>query len=616
MEPSFLALQALNGLATASTLFLAAVGLTIVFGVTRIVNFAHGSFYMVGAYVAWSLAGWLMAVLPAALGFWLAILGAAAVVGLIGVAVEIGLLRRIYRAPELFQLLLTFGLVLVFQDLVKLIWGPEDLLGPRAPGLASFVVVLGYRFPQYDLVLIAAGPFVLALLWLLFHRTRFGVLVRAATEDREMVAALGVDQRRLFTGVLFLGAALAGLAGALQIPRAAVHPLMDLDVVVQAFVVTVIGGMGSVPGAFLASILIGLVHAFGILAFPRITLVLVFLVMAVVLVLRPHGLLGRAETHRPQRQAMPPVLLPDGTLHQIGYLLVIAGLIALPLWADAYALKLGIDVLVFALFALSLGFLMGTGGIISFGHAAYFGLGAYGAGLLVHHFGARMEVALLVAPLAAGAGALAFGWLCVRLEGVYRAMLTLAFAQILYALAFQWVEVTGGDNGLIGLWPAAWASGRTAYYYLTLALCLAGIALLHRASHAPFGYAFRAIRDHEGRAAAIGIDVQRHQWLGFALAGTAAGLAGGVHTFSLGSIDPGVLGIALSVDGLAMTLLGGIHTVTGPLAGAAALTLLQEWAMPLTDYWKLLKGLAIVLLVLVFPRGLVGLFVRLTDRAS
>ncbi len=606
MEPSFLVIQALNGLTSASVLFMTAVGLTIIFGVTRIVNFAHGSFYMLGAYIGLTLAQLFMQVLWGPLAFWLAVLLSALVVGLIGVLIETTLLRRIYRAPELFQLLLTFGLVLIFQDVVRLIWGPEDMLGPRAPGLSSFVVILGYRFPQYDLLLIATGPILLAALWLLFHRTRFGVLVRAATQDREMVEALGVNQKLLFTGIFFLGTALAGLSGALQVPRTAVHPLMDLDIVVEAFVVTVIGGMGSVTGAFLAALIIGHLHAFGILVFPKITLVLVFLIMAVVLVVRPQGLLGRPEAGHGPREPPARPLLPDGPLVTLGYATIIAAFLALPLVADAYLLKLAIDVLVFGLFAMSLGFLMGTGGIISFGHAAYFGLGCYGAALVVHHLGARMELALLAAPLAAGVGAFVFGWLCVRLTGVYRAMLTLAFAQILYAMAFQWVDVTGGDNGLIGLWPPAWAASRVAYYYLTLALCLGCIVLLYRATHAPLGYALRGIRDSEVRAAAIGIDTRAYQWAGFVVAGTAAGVAGGVYTFSNGSIDPGVLAIPVSVDGLTMTLLGGLHTVTGPLAGAAALTLVQEWAMPLTDYWKLIKGLVIVALVLVFREGLVG----------
>ena len=606
MEPSFLVIQALNGLTSASVLFMTAVGLTIIFGVTRIVNFAHGSFYMLGAYIGLMLAQALMAVLWEPLGFWLAVVLAALIVGLVGVLIEATLLRRIYKAPELFQLLLTFGLVLVFQDLVKLLWGPEEMLGPRAPGLSSFVVILGYRFPQYDLFLIALGPVVLVSLWLLFHRTRFGVLVRAATQDREMVDALGVNQKRLFTGVFFLGAALAGLSGALQIPRAAVHPLMDLDIVVEAFVVTVIGGMGSVPGVFLAAVLIGLLHAFGILIFPKITLVLVFLVMAIVLIVRPQGLLGTPEAGHGHRAPPARPLLPDTPLTALFYAACTAGLLALPLWADAYVLKLGIDILVFALFAMSLGFLMGTGGIISFGHAAYFGLGCYGGALLMHHLDARMELALVAAPVLAGLGALVFGWLCVRLTGVYRAMLTLAFAQIVYATAFQWLEVTGGDNGLVGLWPAEWASGRVAYYYLTLALCLGCMAFLYRVTQAPFGYALRGIRDSETRAAAIGIDTRAFQWAGFVVAGTAAGVAGGVYTFSNGSIDPGVLSIPVSVDALTMTLLGGIQTVTGPIAGAAALILIQEWAMPLTDYWKLIKGVVIVLLVLLFRQGLVG----------
>src|SRR5919112_270919 len=214
-----LVLQALSGLASASSLFLVASGLTVIFGVSRIVNFAHGSFYMLGAYLAWTL----VTALPRGhLGFWGGIAGAALLVGLLGAAIEVALLRRIYRAPELFQLLATFGVVLVVQDLALLVWGPADLLGPRAPGLRGSAEVFGLRFPRYELFLIAVGPAVLCLLWLVFNRTRWGLLVRAATEDREMTGALGIDQRRLFTGVFFLGSALAGLGGALQLPRESV----------------------------------------------------------------------------------------------------------------------------------------------------------------------------------------------------------------------------------------------------------------------------------------------------------------------------------------------------------------------------------------------------------
>jgi branched-chain amino acid transport system permease protein len=272
----FYLVQILTGLSGAATLFLVAAGLSIIFGVTRVVNFAHGSFYMLGAYLAVTLTELFGRTTH--LGFWGGVLAAALVVGLLGVLVEVLVLRRIYKAPELFQLLATFGVILVIQDLALWTWGAEDLQGPRAPGLRGAVTILGARLPAYDLVLIAASPVVLGGLWLLFKRTRWGVLVRAATADREMVGALGVDQARLFTAVFFLGSFLAGLAGAIQIPKGGANLLMDFGVIAAAFVVVVIGGMGSIGGAFLASLIIGQLQAFGVLFLPQATLVSMFLV--------------------------------------------------------------------------------------------------------------------------------------------------------------------------------------------------------------------------------------------------------------------------------------------------------------------------------------------------
>ncbi|HWT07713.1 MAG TPA: ABC transporter permease [Roseomonas sp.] len=607
MEWSFLLVQALSGLASASSLFVIASGLTIVFGVTRIVNFAHGSFYMLGAYVAVTLVPWLLEFDRSPTLFFVGVLASAIAVGLLGVLMEVTLLRRIYRVPELFQLLATFGVVLIVQDLVLLVWGPVDIPGPRAPGLRHGVYILDQRFPAYELFLIVVGPALLALLWLLMHRTRFGVLIRAATQDREMVGALGVNQAMLFTGTLFLGAALAGLGGALQIPRVSANAQMDLSIITEAFVVTVIGGMGSVPGAFVAALLIGLLQAFGVLVFPKITLVLVFLLMAAVLVVKPWGLLGRPEAVA-GRAVLPEGILDPGRLDRVGKALVVIGLgaiLALPL-IDAYAVKVGTEVLILALAAVSLNFLVGNGGIVSFGHAAYFGLGAYGAGLLVVKAGLPMEPALVAAPLVGGAAAALFGFFVVRLSGIYLAMLTLAFAQIAYAVVFQWVEVTGGDNGLVGVWPSRWAASREVYHYLTAALTLAAIIALRRVIHAPFGATLRAARDSAQRADAIGVDVRTHRWLGFILAGAAAGLAGGLYAFSKGSIDPTLLGIPLSVDFLSMILLGGIQSVLGPVAGAAAFHALKDFFLPLTDHWRLFLGLSIIAMVLVFPRGLAG----------
>jgi branched-subunit amino acid ABC-type transport system permease component len=286
--------QALNGLATASGLFLVGAGLSLIFGVTRIINMAHGSLYMLGTYIAYSLA----TKVGGGLGFWGGIVVTALTVGAIGGLIEILLLRRIYPAHELFQLLATFALVLVINDLTLWLWGPEDLLGPRAPGLRGAIDVLGRRIPSYDVFLIVIGPVVLALLHLTLARTRFGRLVRAATQDREMVGALGVNQALLFTSVFALGSVLSGLGGALQIAREPANLGMDLNVIGDAFVVVVVGGMGSITGAYLAAVLIaeikalciaiGVVDIAGIsVNFTKLTLVAEFLVMAVVLVVRP-----------------------------------------------------------------------------------------------------------------------------------------------------------------------------------------------------------------------------------------------------------------------------------------------------------------------------------------
>lgn len=617
-----LLLQLLTGLASASSLFLVACGLTIIFGVTRIVNFAHGSFYMLGAYLAVELIGRFGGATP--LGFWGGVIAAALIVGLVGVIVELLILRRIYDGPELFPLLATFGVVLIVQDAALWLWGPSDLLGPRAPGLRGTVEIFGRRVPQYDLFLIALAPAVLAALWLLFHRTRWGIRVRAATLDPQMATALGINRKALMTGVFFLGAALAGLGGAVQLPKADANLSMDLAIIATVFVVTVVGGMGSILGAYLAAVLISVVKVLAIanagvriagIELWQVELVVVFVVMAVVLVARPQGLLGRKEALvTAHAHGGEPVLRPGGRRFVALALAAGAAALALPWLLGPYGLAIATEMLIFALFAASLQLLMGVGGIVSFGHAAYFGLGAYGAALLVRHYGLPMEAALWAAPVLAAAGAALFGWFCVRLSGVYLAMLTLAFAQIAWSIAFQWVPVTGGDNGLLGIWPSAWAAGPAAFYYLALLVCGAGLVAIRRIAFAPFGYTLRAGRDSVLRADAIGIDVRRHRWLAFILAGTLAGVAGGLFAFFKGNVAPTVMAIPVSVDGLVMVLLGGVQTLTGPIVGAIAFTGLRTELVALSGHWRLWLGLTIVLLVVLFPRGIVGVLADRADR--
>jgi branched-chain amino acid transport system permease protein len=595
---TFIATQFLTGLSGSVTLFLTSAGLTVIFGVTRVVNFAHGSLFMLGAYIGWTI----ISRLPHdPLSFGSGVIAASLSVAAIGAALETTLLRRLYHAPELFQLLATFGVMLIIQDATVVLWGPNDLPLPRPPWLRAFVSILGARFPLYDLVLIGIGPLVFAGLLLLLTRTRFGMHIRACTENRDLAAALGIDQRRLSTTIFALGAGLAGLGGATILPDTSANTQMDLAVIVDAFVVVVVGGMGSVTGAFLASLLIGELQAFGIVLIPKATLVLIFVIMAVVLSIRPRGLLGSlpsTDAHRTPRTLLRP---PSLTLRWLGWGAVALAATA-PLWLPSYWLSVLAEMLIAALFACGLHLMMGPGGMISFGHAAWFGLGAYGSALAVKTIGSPMPAALLAAPVVAGSIAALLAWFVVRLSGVYLAMLTLAFAQIVWAIATQWTWLTGGDDGILGLWP----SGPIPFYCWVLGLTVTAIWLLQRVIRAPFGLALMGSRDSESRALAIGLRPERLRVAAFALSGAAAGLSGGLFAFKTGSVFPTYIAVGKSVDGLLMVLLGGVGTVIGPIGGAIAYTGLYDLLLQAVSLWRMTLGITIVALVLLFPDGLAG----------
>jgi branched-chain amino acid transport system permease protein len=233
-------------------------------------------------------------------------------------------------------------------------------------------------------------------------------------------------------------------------------------------------------------------------------------------------------------------------------------------------------------------------------------LGAYAAALLVLRLGVSAEVALLAAPLITALVAMPLAWFAVRLSGVYLAMLTLAFAQIVWSVCFQWDSFTGGSNGLTGVWPSAWLQDKAHYYALTLGCVTLGVWVLRRLMASPLGYALRASRDSVARAHAIGLNVARLQWLGFVIAAAWAGLAGALLVFSKGGVSPDVLGVSKSVDALIMVLLGGVASAVGPLVGALSFTVLQDSLARSTEYWRAVMGAAMLLLVLVFPQGIAG----------
>jgi len=334
---------------------------------------------------------------------------------------------------------------------------------------------------------------------------------------------------------------------------------------------------------------------------------------------RPWGLFGKPEA--PARRSPGLSVNPWQPLSSGERLAATAAIIvaaALPLFAGNYALTVGSEIATFVIFAASLHFLMSVGGLASFGHAAYFGLGAYGVAFLAKMAGLPMIVCLLIGPLLGLLGAAVFGFFAVQLSGVYFAMLTLAFAQIVWSIAFQWVEVTGGDNGILGVWPSSWAASPSHFYWLALGFAVLMVAGLRLAIFSPFGFALRATRDSALRAEAIGIDGKRTQWTAFVIAGTVAGVGGALFAYLKGSVFPDNLGISLSVDALVMVLLGGVETISGAVVGAVVYKALNIWLVSQTDLSKLVLGAFIVLIVVAFPKGIVGVVesLRLRHRRS
>lgn len=610
---TFSVVQLLGGLSYATTLFLMAAGLTLIFGVTRIVNFAHGSFFMLGAlFTAHWVTHWFPAWGESAPLYLLAILLGAACAGVAGAAAEFLLLRRMSGAPELYQLVATFGLTLAMHDAMQWGFGPDEVFAPRFPGLKGSVQIGEDFFPVYQLAMIALGPLVWLGLHLLLRRSLFGQRLRAATQDRSMLEALGVNPRPLMLGAVVLGCALAGLAGALQLPREPAHLQMDMNVIVETFVVVVMGGLGSIGGAFVAALLIGLVHAFGISVFPQATLVIVFLTMAVVLVFRPQGLNGKAISQdggvREPAQKFRGLGMGLAGSSLVSAAFVVLACVA---WAGGpYWQALAADALILMIFGISLQSMMALGGLVSFGHAAFFALGAYGAALSHSLWGASLPLALAAGCAAALAVAAVFGAAVVRSSGVYLAMLSLALAQVIWAGATQWVDLTGGDNGLIGL-NLVDDEGRPVFYALLAGLALVAVFALRFLGRSVLGTALQALRDAPLRASASGLAIGWLKYRIFVESAVLAGLAGGLFAAHKGAVFPSLAAVSTSVDALLVVLLGGVHQLWGAVVGSVVLTYAGAELGREVTYWRGLLGVFIMLIMVASPSGLMGLVGRL-----
>lgn len=286
---SMLFAQFVSGLSRAMILFIMASGLTLVFGVMRVINFAHGSFYMVGAYLAYTVTQ----MLAGPIGFWAAFIIVPILICILGGVVEVVLLRRIYEKEHLLQMLLTFGLVFVFSDAVRMVWGVELRMVSLPPYMAGTANLLGHQFPSYHLFILGLGVAIAVSMWLMLNRTNFGKLIRGAAEHREMVELLGYPANRLFTIVFMMATFLVGLAGAAIAPAVRISLGMDTEIIAECFTIAIIGGLGNVWGALLGALVAGMIYSFGILVLPKYAMAFIFILGGIVIVLRPNGILGK-----------------------------------------------------------------------------------------------------------------------------------------------------------------------------------------------------------------------------------------------------------------------------------------------------------------------------------
>jgi branched-chain amino acid transport system permease protein len=600
--------QLLNGLVYGVLLFLMAAGLSLIFGLMNVVSLAHGSFFMLGAYFG-------LSIFRITGSFWLAFLLAPIPVIVLGVLLELLFLRPLYRRGHMDQVLLTFGFTFVFLDLVQTLWGRTVLRLP-VPEVLQGTIQIGLGvFSAYRLFLIGFGFSIALLLWLLLERSRIGAMVRAGVDNAVMAAGLGANIPALFTGIFGFGVALAALGGIAAAPVLGLYPGMDSEILIPAFIVIVIGGMGSLRGAFVGSLLIGIADTFGKAYFQSIALFLIYLAMTAVLLIRPQGLFGIKYSDVSVAPAVAATSMPVTSRTRTAGLAVLVLLLVLPFFMTDYPRALVSEIFIFAIFAMSLDLLVGFTGLLSLGHAAFFGLGAYSVAVLGAQFGIDPWMGLAAGVAIAGCGAALIGFFCVRTGGIPFLMLTLAFSQLVYSVALKWRDVTGGSDGIaIADKPGFFGfdlSNSLPMYFMALSFFVLAYLGLRQLLNSPLGHAFVGIRENEQRMTAIGYPTRAYKLISFTIAGAVAGLAGGLYAIFNSFISADAMYWTASGDILIMTMLGGAGTLIGPAIGTAIFLLMKNVVSSYNEHWLSIIGVTFICCVMFFPGGLWGTLQKL-----
>ena len=610
VPPTLLFGQLLVGLINGSFYAMMSLGVAIIFGMLRIGNFVHGAQYMLGAFCAWYLMR-LPELFPGlglpSIGYWWALVIVPLVVAVIGALMERIFIRRVYDLDHAYGLLLTVGLAMAIEGAFNVYYGaagqmygvPESLKGG---------INLGFMFlPIYRAWVIAAAIVVCFGTWYMVERTKLGSYLRAATENPDLVRAFGINVPRLLMLTYAFGVGLAGFAGVMAAPIYQVSPQMGQGMIITIFAVVVIGGMGSIFGAIVSGLMLGVIEGLTKVFYPQASATVIFIIMALVLIFRPAGLFGKETTSHSVADVSSG---RSGSFLENGRLwlaIFTVGGVALPFLVYPV---MGMKILVLALFALAYNLIFGYVGLLAFGHAAFYGASAYVTAHAAAAWGLPTELCILLGVMVATAIGALFGWLAIRRQGLYFAMITLALAQIIYFYAVQ-APWTHGEDGIQSvprgmLFGVIDLSNTLNMYYVTLAVFLAGFAFVYRIIHSPFGQTLKSIRENEPRAISLGYSTDRFKLIAFTLSAMLSGVAGGLKAiiFQLASLAD--VFFMTSADVLLMTLIGGVGTLLGPVVGAAVLVTLQRELATLGAWVVVVQGIIFVLCVLFLRKGIIG----------
>ena len=619
-----------NGVTLAGLYFLVASGFTLVFGLMRNVNLAHGSLYLLGAYIGYEVAQ--------RTGIWLLGVGAGTVaMAVVGLLMQVFIFRRL-EGDELRQTLVTLGISIVAADLMLAIWTgityqigiPSWLDGavklPIITTVRSNGTAVMMTYPFYRLVVLAVAIVIGVGLWLMINRTRVGMMIRAGVDDRSMLSASGINVHMVFAVVFAVGAGLAGFAGVVGGSALSIAPGEDVRYLLASLVVVIVGGMGSITGAAIGALLVGLAEQIGLVYLPTYGIVLTFIIMVVTLAFRPQGIMGRAV---PSNAPILALDQPNKTVvasARLGpvHIALATALILYPAIASEFFLtQIGAYSLIWGLLALSMMLLAGYGGMVCLAQITTAGVAAYTVAIFgtnnmnIYGFGWPWWVLVPFAVLLAATVSAIIGAISVRTEGIYTIMITLAIAAAFFYFAQQNYALLNGHSGYAGIptphfWGINWRDP-VPFYYLCLFVASVAYATVLYCSRSTFGLALQAIRDNGRRMRAVGFDITAHKVVAYFYSGIIAGLAGVLLVWFNGRVSPGTVGVFQAVNVLVIAVIGGLRHPIGPFLGAVFVVLIQTFAIDIVgaERYNTLIGLVFLAIVFVSPDGLLGLWGRI-----